>query len=200
MIYEISHPGFYVRNCENGCESGSVDCSARRKTYAGPSYLCNSSPNIPWINPNETDRCIEFPKLNDFKSQWVCRLISGKWTFISLLHNEQFLRSYWYKTETYTSSGWKHWKPHRYVQNLRTANKNSGGIDLQVLSIGANGHILFNETTGSFVFRPWIKTLNEQTMRKMIEEPISAFCSASILQMHLQVTVVVDKEAAFFWL
>ena len=69
MIYGISHPGFYIRKYENGSESGSEDCSVRRKSYVGPSYLCNSSQNVPRIDPNETDKCIEFPKLHDFKSR-----------------------------------------------------------------------------------------------------------------------------------
>ena len=45
--------------------------------------------------------------------------------------------------------------------------KESGGIDLQVLGIGANGHIGFNEPTGSLASRTWVKILSEQTMREM---------------------------------
>ena len=43
--------------------------------------------------------------------------------------------------------------------------KEIGGIDLQVLGIGANGHIGFNEPTGSLASRTWVKILSEQTMR-----------------------------------
>ena len=43
--------------------------------------------------------------------------------------------------------------------------KESGGIDLQILGIGANGHIGFNEPTGSLASRTWVKILSEQTMR-----------------------------------
>ena len=43
--------------------------------------------------------------------------------------------------------------------------KDSGGIDLQVLGIGANGHIGFNEPTGSLASRTWVKILSEQTIR-----------------------------------
>ena len=39
------------------------------------------------------------------------------------------------------------------------------GIDLQVLGIGSNGHIGFNEPTGSLASRTWIKILSEQTIR-----------------------------------
>ena len=40
-----------------------------------------------------------------------------------------------------------------------------GGVDLQVLGIGANGHIGFNEPTGSFASRTWVKILSKQTIQ-----------------------------------
>jgi glucosamine-6-phosphate deaminase len=39
----------------------------------------------------------------------------------------------------------------------------AGGIDIQILGIGANGHIGFNEPTSSFASRTRIKTLAPQT-------------------------------------
>lgn len=47
----------------------------------------------------------------------------------------------------------------RYEEKIRHA----GGIDLQVLGIGADGHIGFNEPTSSFGSRTRIKTLTPQT-------------------------------------
>lgn len=41
----------------------------------------------------------------------------------------------------------------------------TGGIDLQVLGIGANGHIAFNEPGSSLGSRTRIKTLSEQTIK-----------------------------------
>lgn len=41
----------------------------------------------------------------------------------------------------------------------------TGGVDLQVLGIGANGHIGFNEPTGSFASRTWVKILSKQTIQ-----------------------------------
>lgn len=41
----------------------------------------------------------------------------------------------------------------------------SGGIDLQLLGIGRNGHIGFNEPTSSLASRTRIKTLTEETRR-----------------------------------
>lgn len=43
--------------------------------------------------------------------------------------------------------------------------RKAGGIDLQVLGIGTDGHIGFNEPTSSFQSRTRIKTLDEQTRR-----------------------------------
>jgi len=41
----------------------------------------------------------------------------------------------------------------------------AGGIDLQVLGLGSNGHIGFNEPTGSLGSRTWVKILSQQTMK-----------------------------------
>ena len=49
----------------------------------------------------------------------------------------------------------------KYEQQI----KDAGGIDLQVLGIGGNGHIGFNEPTGSFASRTWVKILSEQTIQ-----------------------------------
>jgi glucosamine-6-phosphate deaminase len=40
----------------------------------------------------------------------------------------------------------------------------AGGIDLQVLGIGSDGHIGFNEPTSSFASRTRIKTLTQETV------------------------------------
>ena len=47
-----------------------------------------------------------------------------------------------------------------YEQAILTA----GGIDLQVLGIGSDGHIGFNEPTSSFASRTRIKTLTQETV------------------------------------
>ncbi|MEX1139260.1 MAG: glucosamine-6-phosphate deaminase [Bacteroidota bacterium] len=48
-----------------------------------------------------------------------------------------------------------------YEEEIRS----NGGMDLQVLGIGANGHIAFNEPGSSLGSRTRIKTLTEQTVR-----------------------------------
>lgn len=48
----------------------------------------------------------------------------------------------------------------RYEQAIGEA----GGIDLQVLGIGSDGHVGFNEPTSSFASRTRIKTLTQQTV------------------------------------
>lgn len=41
----------------------------------------------------------------------------------------------------------------------------AGGIDVQLLGLGANGHIGFNEPTGSLNSPTWIKILSEKTLQ-----------------------------------
>ncbi len=48
-----------------------------------------------------------------------------------------------------------------YEQRIRDA----GGIDLQVLGLGSNGHVGFNEPTGSLGSRTWIKILSQSTIK-----------------------------------
>lgn len=43
--------------------------------------------------------------------------------------------------------------------------KNAGGIDLQLLGVGGDGHIAFNEPGSSLSSRTRVKTLTEQTIR-----------------------------------
>jgi glucosamine-6-phosphate deaminase len=115
----------------------------------------------------------------------------------------------------------------------------AGGIDLQVLGIGADGHIAFNEPGSSLGSRTRLKTLTQQTIEDnarffdkeeevprfaitmgvgtimeakeilllangskkaeivaaALEGPVTAQVSASVLQMHRHVTVVLDAEA-----
>ncbi|MFE3052433.1 glucosamine-6-phosphate deaminase [Nocardia sp. NPDC059239] len=117
----------------------------------------------------------------------------------------------------------------------------SGPIAVQILGIGANGHIGFNEPGSSLRSRTRVKTLTPATrednarffdddlaqvpthvltqglgtigdaghllmiatgagkaeaVAAAVEGPLSAFCPASILQMHPHVTVIVDADAA----
>ncbi|GHD05464.1 glucosamine-6-phosphate deaminase [Zhihengliuella salsuginis] len=47
--------------------------------------------------------------------------------------------------------------------DYETAIRDAGGVDVQILGIGANGHIGFNEPTSSFASRTRIKTLAPRT-------------------------------------
>jgi glucosamine-6-phosphate deaminase len=124
----------------------------------------------------------------------------------------------------------------QYEEKIRRA----GGIDLQVVGIGKDGHIGFNEPTSSLASRTRPKTLTQQTIEDnrhnfppgqeppsaaitmgigtilearrilllasgaakakavalAVEGPVTASVSASALQMHRDVTVLVDREAA----
>lgn len=123
-----------------------------------------------------------------------------------------------------------------YEQSIRAA----GGIDLQLLGIGRNGHIGFNEPTSSLASRTRLKVLSRETLddnaksfapgeegprcaitmgigtilearkilllatgapkataiAKSIEGPITCAVSASALQMHPDVTFLLDDPAA----
>jgi glucosamine-6-phosphate deaminase len=115
-----------------------------------------------------------------------------------------------------------------------------GGIDLQLLGIGSDGHIAFNEPGSSLGSRTRLKTLMKSTIKdnarffgseeavphfavtmgvgtimeakeillvasgeskaeavaQFIEGPVTSQITASALQLHRQVTVVVDEAAA----
>jgi len=116
----------------------------------------------------------------------------------------------------------------------------AGGLDIQVLGIGGDGHIAFNEPGSSLASRTRMKTLTEETIddnarffakkedvpryaitmgvgtileagqclmlangekkakvvAKAIEGPVSSMVTASALQLHPNVTAVLDEPAA----
>ncbi len=53
----------------------------------------------------------------------------------------------------------------KFCGQYEQAIKDAGGIDLQLLGIGSDGHIGFNEPTSSLASRTRIKTLTERTCR-----------------------------------
>jgi len=129
-----------------------------------------------------------------------------------------------------------------YEECLRFENeiKKSGGIDIQVLGIGVNGHIGFNEPDVNFEAETHLVNLDDTTIEsnsrlfkrkedvptkaismgiktimyskrivllasglskadaiyKLINGKINPEIPASILQLHQDVTVILDKEAA----
>jgi glucosamine-6-phosphate deaminase len=128
----------------------------------------------------------------------------------------------------------------QYCASYEDAIRNAGGIDLQLLGIGRNGHIGFNEPTSSLASRTRLKVLSRETMddnakffspveesprcaitmgigtildarkvlllaagaakaaavAKAIEGAITAAVSASALQLHPDVTFIIDDAAA----
>jgi glucosamine-6-phosphate deaminase len=127
-----------------------------------------------------------------------------------------------------------------YCRSYEDAIRAAGGIELQVLGIGRDGHIGFNEPSSSLGSRTRLKTLSRTTIEdnrrdfpggaempncaltmgigtileaeriillasgdakakavaKAIEGPITASVSASALQLHPDVTILVDEAAA----
>jgi glucosamine-6-phosphate deaminase len=128
----------------------------------------------------------------------------------------------------------------QYCVSYEESIRKAGGIDLQLLGIGRNGHIGFNEPTSSIGSRTRLKVLSQETMddnakffapgeesprcaitmgigtilearrilllatgaskseaiAKSIEGPITSAVSASALQLHPDVTFIVDDPAA----
>jgi glucosamine-6-phosphate deaminase len=128
----------------------------------------------------------------------------------------------------------------QYCSSYEEAIRRAGGIDLQLLGIGRNGHIGFNEPTSSIGSRTRLKVLSQETtddnskffapgeesprcaitmgigtilearkilllaagqaksaaVAKSIEGPITSAVSASALQLHPEVTFVIDDAAA----
>ena len=130
----------------------------------------------------------------------------------------------------------------KYCLEYEEKIEKCGGIDLQILGIGGDGHIGFNEPGSSLASRTRIKTLDEQTVKdnsrffksidevpryaitmgvgtvmdskeiillasgknkariiaKMIEGPVTSQITASMLQVHPKVIVILDEDAASF--
>ncbi|MBI4603366.1 MAG: glucosamine-6-phosphate deaminase [Planctomycetes bacterium] len=69
-----------------------------------------------------------------------------------------------------------------YEEDIRR----TGGIDIQILGIGSNGHIGFNEPTSSLASRTRVKTLTDKTLRDNSrfyrggEEPPQLACTMGI--------------------
>jgi glucosamine-6-phosphate deaminase len=68
-----------------------------------------------------------------------------------------------------------------HCQEYEEKIKNYGGIDVQILGIGRNGHIGFNEPGSSLSSRTRVKTLTEETVRDNArfftdEQEVPRFC------------------------
>ncbi len=131
-------------------------------------------------------------------------------------------------------------KVEQTCQQYEQKIKQCGGIDLQLLGLGSNGHIGFNEPSSSFASRTRVVALASSTLSdnsdlltseeqsfdkaismgigtileskevviialgkakaqavaSAIEGALSASCPASCLQMHANVTWLLDEEAA----
>ncbi len=125
----------------------------------------------------------------------------------------------------------------RYYNRIKEA----GGIDIQLLGIGTNGHIGFNEPGDEFMDKPFLVKLTQSTIdsnskyfeavgakmphyaltmgigdimrarkivliatgaskakavKALVEGKVTPECPASILQLHADVTIFLDKESA----
>ncbi len=60
------------------------------------------------------------------------------------------------------------------ASSVEGAIRTAGGIDVQILGIGRDGHIGFNEPTSSFGSRTRVKTLSKETLADAGDVPIHA--------------------------
>lgn len=74
--------------------------------------------------------------------------------------------------------------PEAFCKEYEENIKRAGGIDLQLLGIGSNGHIGFNEPTSSLASRTRIKTLDPKTISDN-----ARFFTADEKQPHLSITM-----------
>ena len=75
-----------------------------------------------------------------------------------------------------------------------------GGTDLQLLGMGPNGHIGFNEpdetfTPGTHCVKLADSTIDANAIKAAVTGPIDPKVPASILQLHPDCTIVADEEA-----
>lgn len=131
-------------------------------------------------------------------------------------------------------------KLEEYCTSYEEKIRASGGIDLQVLGIGSDGHIAFNEPGSSLSSRTRIVSLDPQTIRdnsrffnkgervpefalsmgvgtilesreilflasgegkaeivaRALEGPVTSMVTASALQLHPKVSIILDSQAA----
>lgn len=74
--------------------------------------------------------------------------------------------------------------PFAACERYESAIKQKGGIDIQLLGIGRNGHIGFNEPSSSLMSRTRVKTLTRATI-----DDNARFFSADEYQPHLSLTM-----------
>ena len=77
----------------------------------------------------------------------------------------------------------------------------AGGIDVQILGIGTDGHVGFTQGIGTIMKARHLVLLafgagKAEAIEETVEGGVSAFCPASALQMHPHATIIVDEEAA----
>jgi len=161
-------------------------------------------------------------------------------SFHHFMHEHFFAHINIHPRSIHIPDGTIHENYDQYCASYEQAIRDAGGIDIQLLGIGRNGHIGFNEPTSSIASRTRLKVLSKETLAdnsksfspgekhpqcaitmgigsilgarkvlliatgaakaaavaKSIEGPITSAVSASALQLHPDVTFIVDEPAA----
>jgi glucosamine-6-phosphate deaminase len=87
------------------------------------------------------------------------------------------------KSNTYVPNG-KSSNPIKACEEYEQTIQEKGGVDVQLLGIGRNGHIGFNEPTSSLVSRTRVKTLTKDTF-----DANKRFFGEDEFQPHLSITM-----------
>jgi len=185
---------------------------------------------------------LDFSKATSFNlDEYVGLAPDNPQSFHYFMHSNFFSHVNFSKDRIHIPSGDLRTNYSEYCLSYEDEIKKAGGIDLQILGIGRNGHIGFNEPNSSLASRTRLKELTLETVEdnrrflpkgeeipecaitmgigtildarrililatgkskaaavaKAIEGPISSSVSASALQLHPDVTFIIDEDAAY---
>lgn len=230
---------------EVGQEAARIVANALRKKPASVLGLATGSTPLGMyedlIAMHENER-LDFSRATSFNlDEYLGLGPDSEQSFHYFMHSNFFSRVNFSPDKIHIPDGTIRGNYSEYCGSYETAIKAAGGIDLQILGIGRNGHIGFNEPNSSLASRTRLKELTRETIEdnrkffpagspipelaitmgigtimdarrililatgkskaaavaKAIEGPISSSVSASALQMHPDVTFIIDEDAAF---
>ena len=90
---------------------------------------------------------------------------SNKRSYAYYMREHLFCRVDLQASNTFLPSCPDTWDRQSVCEKFEYEIREHGGVDLQILGIGANGHIGFNEPTSSFGSRTRVKTLTPRTVK-----------------------------------
>ena len=120
---------------------------ATGRTHRGGRFT-RSSPPLRWISPAAA--------VSTSTRNWRA---ADRQTFLPLLHGRAAVRQDQHRQDQYPRARRHGFGPRRGSRALRAPDQGSKGIDLQLLGIGEDGHIGFNEPLSALMSRTREKAL-----------------------------------------